>query len=76
LEGVIERAFAVLETGIYYIKQQSGEAQLQFFEFATARSTTVTRKLGDIGIGLTASPDGRTILYTQAGLFGRGPDAG
>jgi Tol biopolymer transport system component len=65
LEGVVQRAFAVLERGIYYIDQPAGEARLQFFDFATGRSTTVARNLGDVRVGLTASPDGRTILYTR-----------
>jgi Tol biopolymer transport system component len=65
LEGVVWRNFVVLEKGIYYIDQPSGEARLQFFDFASRRSTTVARGLGEIRYGLTASPDGRTILYTR-----------
>ena len=65
LEGVMERAFVVLERGIYYIDRPSGEARLQFFDFATGRSTTVARNLGEISVGLTVSPDGRTILYSR-----------
>jgi hypothetical protein len=65
LDGVVFRAFVVLETGIYYIDQPSGGARLQFFNFASNRSITVARNIGKIGPGLTASPGGRTILYTQ-----------
>lgn len=65
LDGVVWRAFVVLERGIYYIDQPSGEARLQFLDFATGRSTTVARNLGDIRYGLTASRDGRTILYSR-----------
>jgi hypothetical protein len=65
LEGVVQRAFAVLEKGIYYMNRPSGEARLQFFHFASGRSTTVAANLGAIYFGLTASPDGRTILYTR-----------
>jgi hypothetical protein len=54
-----------LERGIYYIDQPAGEARLRFFDFATGRPTTVARNLGDVTSGLTASPDGRTILYTR-----------
>jgi len=64
-EGVVSRAFVVLERGIYYIDRPSGEARLQFFDFATGRSTTVARNLGEISVGLTVSPDGRTILYSR-----------
>jgi Tol biopolymer transport system component len=65
LEGVVWRAFVILERGIYYINRLSGEARLQFFDFATGRSTTVARNLGDVRSGLTATPDGRTILYSR-----------
>jgi hypothetical protein len=65
LEGIVQRAFAVLEQGIYYIDHPAGEARLQFLDFATGKPTTVTRNLGDVAFGLTASPDGRTILYTR-----------
>ena len=65
LEGVVRSNFTVLAGGIYYIDQPSGEARLQYFDFATGRSRTVARNLGNVGLGLTASPDGRTILYTR-----------
>jgi hypothetical protein len=65
LEGVVARAFVVLERGIYYIDRPSGEARLQFFDFASGKSTTVARNLGEVQQGLTASPDGRTILYSR-----------
>src|SRR5579872_2588332 len=77
LDGVILGAFAVLEGGIYYINrpaggggilnidQPSGETGLQYLDFATSRSRTVARNLGKVYLGLTASPDGRTILYSR-----------
>jgi Tol biopolymer transport system component/DNA-binding winged helix-turn-helix (wHTH) protein len=65
LEGVVWRAFVPLERGIYYIEQPAGQARLQFFDFATGRSTTVASDLGDIRVGLTASADGRTVLYSR-----------
>jgi eukaryotic-like serine/threonine-protein kinase len=65
LEGVVMRAFTALDSGIYYIDRPLGEARLQFFNFATGKSTTVARNLGDVRLGLTASPDGRTIIYSR-----------
>jgi Tol biopolymer transport system component len=65
LTGVINRAFTVLERGICYIDRPASEARLQYFDFASGRSTTVAGNLGDLRNGLTASPDGRTILYTR-----------
>lgn len=77
LEGVILGNFVVLDRGIYYIDQPSGEGgiytvdrsagetRLRYFDFATGRSTTVARKLGTVDVPLTASADGRTVLYPR-----------
>ena len=77
LDGVVLGAFAVLDRGIYYIDrpsgeggayyvdQPSGETRLQYFDFATRKSTTVARNLGNVFLGLTASSDGRTIFYSR-----------
>jgi hypothetical protein len=77
LEGVVMVSFAVLDGGIYYIDRPSGvgsvhysdrpsgETRLQYFDFATRRSKTVARNLGNVEPFLTATPDGRTILYTR-----------
>ena len=65
LDGVVGRTFAVIERGVYYIDRPSDEARLQFFDFASGKSTTVARNLGAVRQGLTASPDGRTILYAR-----------
>jgi Tol biopolymer transport system component len=74
LEGVFFANYVVLKRGIYYIDkpsgqggvhyldQPTGETRLQYFDFATRRATTVARNLGNVG-SLTASPDGRTLLY-------------
>jgi hypothetical protein len=76
LEGVVNANFVVLEGGIYYIDRPSGEGglyidrpsgetRLQYFDFATRGSATVARHLGNVDLGLTASADGRTILYSR-----------
>jgi dipeptidyl aminopeptidase/acylaminoacyl peptidase len=77
LEGVVLGNFVVREGGIYYIDRPSGqggvyyldkpsgETRLQYFDFATRRSTTVARNLGNVDVGLTASPDGRRLLYCR-----------
>ena len=65
LEGVVQLAFTVVDKGIYYIDQPSDETRLRFYDPATGRSTTLAQNLGDIGQGLTISPDGHTILYSR-----------
>ena len=79
LEGVLLSNFVVLEGGIYYLDRPSGErgtyftdkptgeARLQYFDLATGTSTTVARNLGNVGSPITASRDGRTILYSRVG---------
>ncbi len=65
VEGVVWRSFAVLERGIYYIDETPRASRLQFFDFATRNISTITTGLGELSYGLTASSDGRTILYTR-----------
>ncbi len=82
LDGVAERAFAVLESGIYYLEHQTQRAaapfvlgntgrpgprpvgRLGFYDFRSKRTTIVSDRINGVALGLTASPDGRTVLYT------------
>jgi len=54
-----------MDLGIYYIHRAGEEIQLRFLNFATDKSTIVARNVGTSELGLTATPDGRTILYTR-----------
>jgi Tol biopolymer transport system component len=65
VDGVVWFNFWLLENGLYYIDRIGGETRLQYLNFVTGKSTTVARNLGDVSAGLTASPDGRTILFTR-----------
>ena len=77
MDGVVRSAFTVLDRGIYYVDRPShkggllntdqplGETRLRYFDFATRRTATVARNLGNVFLGLTASKDGRTILYSR-----------
>jgi hypothetical protein len=77
LEGVVLGNYALLANGIYYIDRPSGadgiywvdrpsgETRLQYFDLATRRATTVARNLGKVDTPLTASPDGKTILFSR-----------
>jgi len=64
-DGIVWFNFCVLEKGAYYIDRLGGETRLQYLDFVTGKSTTVARNLGDVTAGLTASPDGKTILFTR-----------
>ena len=65
LDDVISTSFDVLDKGIYYLERVPGDARIRYYEFASRASTIVARDLGDISFGITASRDGRTILYAR-----------
>ena len=76
VEGVVLGNFDVVEEGLYYIDRVSGDAgsfssrpdgetRLRYFDFATSRSVTVATNLGAIGMGMSATRDGRTIFFTR-----------
>ena len=79
LDGVLNGAYDVVERGIYYIERvssgdsgiasapQVGRTRLQFFDFASRRTSTIADDLGRInfGFGFSASRDGRTLYYSR-----------
>ena len=65
MEGVNTTSFEVIDNGVYYLERVSGETKLRYFDFATRQSTLVAGNLGMVSFGLTASRDGRTILYSR-----------
>src|SRR5262249_40938590 len=66
LERVVLGSYVILDRGIYYTDQRSGETRLQYFDFLTRKSMTVAGNLGNVFLAsLTASADCRTILYSR-----------
>jgi len=65
LDGVVWFNFWIVGNGAYYIDRHDGQTRLQYLDLATGRSTTVASNLGEVGAWLTATPDGKTILYTR-----------
>src|SRR5262249_33341612 len=76
LDDIAQSAFALVDKGIYFIDQPAnasialpnrsiGETRLQYLDLSTGKLTMVSRNLGNVGLGMTVSPDGRTILYTR-----------
>jgi hypothetical protein len=55
----------VLDGGIYYLERLSEDTKLRYFDFARRQSTVVAEKLGALAFGLSASRDGRTILFSR-----------
>jgi hypothetical protein len=64
-DGVLSTAFDVVDSGIYYLEQVGGETNLRYFDFATHHSIVAAGNLGVAGLGLSASRDGRTILFSR-----------
>jgi hypothetical protein len=60
--------FAVVGQGIYFIPRADSEGRyyVQFFNFATRKVQSIIQ-LRRAGTGLSLSPDGRSLLYTQGG---------
>jgi len=59
--------WSVADNGIYYINYQPDGISVAFFNFATEKTTRVVG-LDNVNAfvgGLTSSPDGKQILYTQ-----------
>jgi Tol biopolymer transport system component len=65
VDRVDSTRFDVVDGGVYYLERRADETRLQYFDFATHRSTTIAGKLGNIGLGLSASRDGRAILFSR-----------
>jgi dipeptidyl aminopeptidase/acylaminoacyl peptidase len=67
LPSVARRAFFPVNDGIYFIPERGadGKYSIQFLSFATGKIKTVGPILGQLSFGLSVSPDGRSILYTQ-----------
>jgi hypothetical protein len=58
---------AVVHDGIYFIPTQSTAkgSSIQLFSFATGTIKPIANLERSSGPGLTVSPDGRWMLYTQ-----------
>jgi Tol biopolymer transport system component len=65
MDDVASTSFDVVHGGIYYVERTPGDTRLRYFDFTTRRSNLVARNLGNLQFGLTASPDGHTMLYTR-----------
>lgn len=64
--------WALTRTGIYFRDSEKSQSNdtvgvLNFFDFATGKTTTVTATDQPGGVGLAVSPDGRSILYDDKG---------
>ena len=68
IESLFMEQYEVVEDGIYFIPELTPGAgsSIQFLRFATGAVEQVLDFEGHPGYGLSVSPDGRSILYSQA----------
>jgi hypothetical protein len=66
LDSVEQRAFFPAEDGIYHIARadETGAYPLRFFDFASGKGRLLARFEGQLGLGLTVSPDRKTMLFS------------
>jgi dipeptidyl aminopeptidase/acylaminoacyl peptidase len=64
-DGVDGGTFDVVDSGVYYLDRAGGETRLQYFDLASRTIVTVARNLGNLSAGLSASRDGRAILFAR-----------
>ena len=65
LDGIVWFNWFLFDKGIYYIDRPGPETRLQYLNLVTGKSTTIAHNLGEVGAGLSVSPDGKTILFTR-----------
>ena len=67
LPSVPWRAFSLVNEGIYFIPEPGADrkSSIQFLSFATAKVKTVAPMSGSPLEGLSVSPDGRSLLFSQ-----------
>ena len=62
---IVWTSFAVVDRGIYYIERVPGDTRLKYFDLSTRQSRAITGNLGNAIFGLSATPDGRSILFSR-----------
>jgi Tol biopolymer transport system component/DNA-binding winged helix-turn-helix (wHTH) protein len=60
--------WALARNGVYFLKHHENGAVLDFFDFATGKTTTILTSDKQPGIGLAVSADGKSILYAEIEL--------
>ena len=63
LESVCCDDFAVVDQGIYFVPEPNNS--IRFFSFATGSATRIAQLSGLTAYGLSVSPDGKWLLYSQ-----------
>jgi hypothetical protein len=67
LPSVVWRTFHLVNEGVYFISEPAadGKSSVQFLSFATGKVKTVAPITAPPSSGLSVSPDGRSLLFSQ-----------
>ena len=59
--------WTVGKTGLYFFTppEESGHTEIRYYDFATRKARTIQTIGAGISYGMSLSPDGRTLLYSQ-----------
>ena len=60
--------WALARNGVYFLKHHENGGELDFFDFATGKTTTILTSHKQPGIGLAVSADSKSILYAEIEL--------
>jgi sugar lactone lactonase YvrE len=60
--------WALDRNGVYVLKHRAKGSGVDFFEFATGKTTTISTSDKQPGVGLALAADGKTILYAETEL--------
>jgi Tol biopolymer transport system component len=66
IDSVSSRAFALADRGVYYIRAETGSrSSIHFLNLSTHADTRIAELTKPPMLGMSLSPDRRTLLYTQ-----------
>ena len=65
VEGVAHRGFALTRDGVYYLRTEPDGEAIRHLRFATGEDRQVARLAKRAYLGLSVSPDGRYLIYSQ-----------
>ena len=64
VDSVLNNNFDVADRGIYFIRD-SKPFGIQFLNFESGKTTAITSLTREPAYGLSVSPDGRSLLYSD-----------
>jgi Tol biopolymer transport system component len=72
LPSIARRAFSLANDGVYFIPERGTDRKfsIEFLSFATGKAKTVAPMSGPPSQGLSVSPDGRFLLFSQVDQAG------